>query len=157
MVLPDPYEAPRGLTVSILATAGAVASQWRWAVAGLLVAAGIIFGWTVADWRAKALQAADLRVLLRNETERRVAADAARLTAQRLQKQADTLRLEMQKRLTAAEARIHARTKAAIKQVYVHVPDNRDCDLGDEPVGMLNRARAGLDPVPAAPAEPAAP
>lgn len=137
--------------MDILKTAGAVASQWRWAVAGLLVAAGLILGWSANGWRLKAAQAADLRILLRNETERRVAADAARLTAQRLQKQADTLRLEMQKRLTAAEARINARTRAAIKQVYVHVPDNRDCDLGDEPVGMLNRARAGLDPMPAAP------
>lgn len=143
--------------MGILTTAGAVFSQWRWGLAGLLVAGGLILGWSANGWRLKAAQAADLKILLRNEMERRVAADAARLASERLQKQADKARLQVQERLTAAEARINERTKAAIKKVYVHVPDNRDCDLGDEPVGVLNRARAGLDPVPAAPSGSAAP
>ena len=45
--------------MSLLTTAGAVASQWRWAVAGLLVAAGLILGWSANGWRLKAAQAAE--------------------------------------------------------------------------------------------------
>jgi hypothetical protein len=136
------------LTVGILTTAGAVFSQWRWGLAGLFVAGGLIFGWTVADWRAKAAQAADLKILLRNEMERRVAADAARLAA-------DKAAIAAQTRLTEKEAEIGRRTKEVIKRIVVHVPDRRDCDLGEPAVGLLNRARAGLDPLPDAAPEPA--
>jgi hypothetical protein len=134
--------------VDILKTAGAALSQWRWGLLGLIVAGALIFGWQANGWRYKAAQAADLKILLRNEMQRRVAADAARLAA-------DRAAIAAQTRLTEKEAEIGRRTKETIKRIVVHVPDRRDCDLGELPVGLLNRARAGLDPLPAAPSKPA--
>lgn len=134
--------------MGFLKTAGAIASQWRWGLMGLIVAGALIFGWTASGWRYKAAQAADLKILLRNEMQRRVAADAARLAA-------DRAAIAAQARLTEKEAEIGRRTKETIKRIVVHVPDRRDCDLGEPAVGMLNRARAGLDPLPDAAPQPA--
>lgn len=134
--------------MDVFKTAGAVFSQWRWGLLGLAVAGALIFGWQANGWRYKAAQAADLKILLRNEMQRRVAADAARLAA-------DRAAIAAQKRLTEKEAEIGRRTKETIRRIVVHVPDRRDCDLGEPAVGMLNRARAGLDPLPDAAPQPA--
>jgi hypothetical protein len=103
---------------------------WAAFVAGLVYA-----GWVANGWRLKAATAEGYRLELRNELERRVAADVARLKAQR--------------ELATAQARVVEKVKIVKQTVTKYVPQNPDCDLNDVVAGQLQRLREGAD-VPAA-------
>ena len=110
---------------------------WAAFVAGLVYA-----GWVANGWRLKAATAEGYRLELRNELERRVAADVARLKAQR--------------ELATAQARVVEKVKIVKQTVTKYVPQNNpDCDLPDPVAGQLQRLREGAD-VPAAPGGTAA-
>lgn len=89
----------------------------------------VVIGWKANGWRIDAAKAEGYRLELRNELQRRVAADAARL--------------DLQRKLETAKARVEIKTQEVIKKVKVYVPSNRDCDLNDDVVRLLNDARAG--------------
>jgi len=104
---------------------------WAAFVAGLVYA-----GWVANGWRLKAATAEGYRLELRNELERRVAADVARLKAQR--------------ELATAQARVVEKVKIVKQTVTKYVPQNPDCDLPDPVAGQLQRLREGADVPPAA-------
>ena len=104
---------------------------WAAFVLGLVYA-----GWVANGWRLKAATAEGYRLELRNELERRVAADVARLKAQR--------------ELATAQARVVEKVKIVKQTVTKYVPQNPECDLPDPVAGQLQRLREGAD-VPAAP------
>ena len=109
----------------------------QWAFTGLFVAGLILAGWTANGWRLRAAQAEGYRLELRNELERRVAADAKRLTLQR--------------QLETAQAQVVERVKIVKQTVTKYVPaPNPACDLPDPVASQLQRLRTG-DDVPAAP------
>ena len=103
---------------------------WAAFVLGLVYA-----GWVANGWRLKAATAEGYRLELRNELERRVAADVARLKAQR--------------ELATAQARVVEKVKIVKQTVTKYVPQNPKCDLNDVVAGQLQRLREGAD-VPAA-------
>ncbi len=104
---------------------------WAAFVTGLVYA-----GWVANGWRLKAATAEGYRLELRNELERRVAADVARLKAQR--------------ELATAQARVVEKVKIVKQTVTKYVPQNNpDCDLPDPVAGQLQRLREGAD-MPAA-------
>ena len=100
------------------------------------VIALVYAGWVANGWRLKAATAEGYRLELRNELERRVAADVARLKAQRA--------------LAEAQARVVEKVKIVKQTVTKYVPQNPDCALNDVVAGQLQRLREGAD-VPAAP------
>jgi hypothetical protein len=104
---------------------------WAAFVAGLVYA-----GWVANGWRLKAATAEGYRLELRNELERRVAADVARLKAQR--------------ELATAQARVVEKVKIVKQTVTKYVPQNAECDLNDVVAGQLQRLREGADMPPAA-------
>ena len=104
---------------------------WAAFVLGLVYA-----GWVANGWRLKAATAEGYRLELRNELERRVAADVARLKAQR--------------ELATAQARVVEKVKIVKQTVTKYVPHNPDCDLPDPVAGQLQRLREGADVPPAA-------
>jgi hypothetical protein len=109
----------------------------QWAFTGLFVAGLILAGWTANGWRLRAAQAEGYRLELRNELQRRVAADAKRLTLQR--------------QLETAQAQVVERVKIVKQTVTKYVPaPNPACDLPDPVASQLQRLRTG-DDVPAAP------
>jgi hypothetical protein len=103
---------------------------WAAFVAGLVYA-----GWVANGWRLKAATAEGYRLELRNELERRVAADVARLKAQR--------------ELATAQARVVEKVKIVKQTVTKYVPQNPECDLNDVVAGQLQRLREGADMPPA--------
>jgi hypothetical protein len=103
---------------------------WAAFVLGLVYA-----GWVANGWRLKAATAEGYRLELRNELERRVAADVARLKAQR--------------ELATAQARVVEKVKIVKQTVTKYVPQNAECDLNDIVAGQLQRLREGADMPPA--------
>ncbi len=104
---------------------------WAAFVLGLVYA-----GWVANGWRLKAATAEGYRLELRNELERRVAADVARLKAQR--------------ELATAQARVVEKVKIVKQTVTKYVPQNNpDCDLPDPVASQLQRLRQGADMPPA--------
>ena len=95
-----------------------------WAV---LLVGGSWLGWNVESWREGAAQAVTLRAQLDGERAARAASEAARL--------------KLAADLAGASAAVHTQIKESIKRVPVLVHDSRACDLSDELVGVLNRAR----------------
>ncbi len=103
---------------------------WAAFVLGLVYA-----GWVANGWRLKAATAEGYRLELRNELERRVAADVARLKAQR--------------ELATAQARVVEKVKIVKQTVTKYVPQNPECDLPDPVASQLQRLREGADMPPA--------
>lgn len=117
-----------------------IGTSIRWSLVGGLLAVIFTLGWQANGWRLKAHQAEGYRLELRNEMQRRIAADAKRLA--------------LQSELDAAQAQVIERVKIVKQTVTKYVPANPDCDLPDPVAGQLQRLRQG-DDVPAAPARPA--
>ena len=93
--------------------------------------AGLLWlGWIANGWRIEASRAEALDHLLKAEMQRRVAADAQRVTVTR--------------QLQEAREKREVVTREVIKRVLVRVPDNVECDIPDEPASMLQRARSGV-------------
>lgn len=113
-------------------------SYLKIAGAGLFVASLIILGWTANGWRIKAAQAEVLKVELRNELQRRVRADADRLS--------------LQVKLSEAEARIGTGVRIVTKTVREYVQDKPDCRISAPVSNGLRDLRAGI--MPTAPAKP---
>jgi hypothetical protein len=114
-----------------------IMAQWRYALAGLLVAGAIILGWTVATWKIDAQKAQAYRDLYRAELARRVEA-VAKLNA-------------AQVRLRTRATQVVVQTKEIVRRVKVYIRDDRDCDLNADVVELLNNARAGMFIPPRAP------
>ena len=101
------------------------------------IAAFAYLGGQVASWRAQAGRAAALSAELKAQQMARVAAEVERDASR-----AEVIAL----RLDAQEAARATSTKREVRRVIQYVPASVDCDLPDEPVGLLNRARAGMPP-----------
>jgi len=116
-------------------------SYLKLAGAALIVAALVYGGWAANGWRLKAAQADALKIELRNELQRRVKADADRLSAQI--------------RLSEAEARIGTGVRIVTKTIREYVKDTPDCRI-TSPVVIdgLRDLRAGH--MPTAPTQPPA-
>jgi len=112
----------------------------RWSLFGVLLALLFILGWQANGWRTKAGQAEAYRIELRNELQRRVAADAKRLAIQR--------------ELDAAQAQVIERVKVVKQTVVKYVEAKPECDLNEFVASRLLKLRQGND-VPAAPDQPA--
>jgi hypothetical protein len=108
--------------------------------AGLFVASLIILGWKAHDWRTKANLLEVARLELRNEIERRVRADADRLS--------------LQVKLSEAEAKVGTGVKLVTRTIREYIHDTPDCRITSPAViNGLRDLRAGV--MPAAPAQPA--
>jgi len=107
--------------------------------AALIVAALVYGGWAANGWRIKAAQAEVLKVELRNELQRRVKADADRLS--------------LQVKLSEAEARIGTGVRIVTKTVREYVQDKPDCRIAAPVSNSLRDLRAGN--MPTAAPEPA--
>ena len=107
--------------------------------AALIVAALVYGGWAANGWRIKAAQAEVLKVELRNELQRRVKADADRLS--------------LQVKLSEAEARIGTGVRIVTKTIREYVQDKPDCRIADPVSNGLRDLRAGN--VPATATQPA--
>jgi len=107
--------------------------------AGLFVASLIILGWKAHEWRTKANLLEVARLELRNEIERRVKADADRLS--------------LQVKLSEAEARIGTGVRIVTKTVREYVQDKPDCRIAAPVSNGLRDLRAGNMPSP--PTQPA--
>lgn len=107
--------------------------------AALVVAALLYGGWTANGWRIKAAQSDALKIELRNELQRRVRADADRLS--------------LQVKLSEAEARIGTGVRIVTKTVREYVQDKPDCRISAPVSNGLRDLRAGN--MPPAPAQPA--
>ena len=103
--------------------------------AALIVAALLYGGWAANGWRIKAAQADVLKVELRNELQRRVKADADRLS--------------LQVKLSEAEARIGTGVRIVTKTVREYVQDKPDCRIAAPVSNGLRDLRAGNMPSPA--------
>jgi len=119
----------------MLALASGLLANWRFAVYGLAVAGLLIAGWTANGWRIEAAQARGARLELRNEQQRRVKADADRL--------------DLQVRLSAAEARIGTGVQVVTKTIRQYVHDEIDCRLASPVSDRLRDLRAGVLPTAA--------
>jgi hypothetical protein len=106
---------------------------WAAFVLGLIYA-----GWIANGWRLKAATAEGYRLELRNELERRVAADVARLKAQR--------------ELAEARSRVVEKIKTVKQTVIKYVPSNPECNLNVHVAEQLQRLREGAT-CPQPPAE----
>lgn len=105
---------------------------------GLFVACLAVFaylGTQVATWRADAGRAQALSAELKEQMRGRVDAEVER---NRLRAEVIALRLDAQEVARATA------TKREVRRVIQYVPKMVGCDLPDEPVGLLNRARAGV-------------
>ena len=107
--------------------------------AALVVAALLYGGWAAQGWRIRAAEAAVLKVELRNELQRRVRADADRLS--------------LQVKLSEAEARIGTGVRIVTKTVRQYVKDVPDCRIARPVSDGLRELRAGI--MPAAASQPA--
>ena len=105
-----------------------------------MASALIAGGWYINGWRIRAAEAEVLKLELRNELQRRVRADADRLS--------------LQIKLSAAEARIGTGVKIVTKSIREFIHDQPDCRITSPVViNGLRDLRAGI--VPAAPSQPA--
>ena len=95
--------------------------------AGLVAAALVIFGFKAATWRADAMQLEVAKLELRNELQRRVASDAARL--------------DMQNKLTAAQEQLARKLGSTLKAIQDHAPKSPDCNVPDDIAGQLSDLR----------------
>ena len=102
-----------------------------WAV---LLTGGAALGWTLESWREGAARAAALQTQL--TTERNAHGES------------ESARLKLAADLAHAGGIVHTQIKEVIKNVPRLVRDLRECDLSDELVGVLNRARADELPGP---------
>ena len=107
--------------------------------AALIVAALLYGGWAANGWRIRAAEAAVLKHELRAELQRRVRADADRLS--------------LQVKLSEAEARIGTGVRIVTKTVRQYVKDVPDCRISRPVSDGLRSLRAGV--MPTAPAQPA--
>jgi len=108
--------------------------------AALIVAALLYGGWAANGWRIRAAEAAVLKHELRAELQRRVRADADRLS--------------LQVKLSEAEARVGTGVRIVTKTIREYVKDTPDCRITSPAViNGLRDLRAGV--MPAAPAQPA--
>lgn len=104
----------------------------------LLVAALFLGGWKANGWRIKSAQADVLQLELRNELQRRVKADADRLS--------------LQVKLSEAEAKIGTGVKIVTRSIREFIHDTAPCRISAPVSDQLRDLRAGI--VPAAPSEP---
>lgn len=111
---------------------GAILSQWRAVVYGLLAAGLIIAGWTVNQWRVDASQLKATKAALTAEMEARVRADRDRVG--------------LATKLQEAETTIAANIDRAKEIVRVYVSKDPRCDLEPSVVRVLRDARAGRMP-----------
>jgi hypothetical protein len=105
------------------------------AIIACLSIALIVGGWKAATWRLEAQAAEVLRLELRAELERRVKADADRLS--------------LQVKLSEAEARIGTGVRIVTKTVREYVQDKPDCRIAAPVSNGLRDLRAGIMPSPA--------
>jgi hypothetical protein len=109
--------------------------------AALIVAALLYGGWAANGWRIRAAEAAVLKHELRAELQRRVRADADRLS--------------LQVKLSEAEAKVGTGVKLVTRTIREYIHDTPDCRITSPAViNGLRDLRAGI--VPAAPTQPAA-
>jgi hypothetical protein len=116
--------------------------MWLYTKAVIIAAlsiALIVGGWKAATWRLEAKAAEVLRLELRAELERRVRADADRLS--------------LQVKLSEAEARIGTGVRIVTKTVRQYVKDVPDCRIAAPTSNGLRDLRAGI--MPAAATQPA--
>jgi len=116
--------------------------MWLYAKAAIIAVLSILLivgGWKAATWRLEAQAAEVLRLELRAELERRVRADADRLS--------------LQVKLSEAEARIGTGVRIVTKTIREYVQDKPDCRIAAPVSNGLRDLRAGN--VPAAAAQPA--
>ena len=107
----------------------------KWGGAGLLVASLIIMGWMANGWRIKSATADVLKLELRDELQRRVKADADRLT--------------LQVKLSEAEARIGTGVRIVTKTIKQYVQQNSGCDLPEPVASQLQQLREAKLPTAA--------
>ena len=107
--------------------------------AGLVVASLIILGFKIATWRSEAALLEVAKIELRNEIERRVAADADRLA--------------LQIKLSEAEAKVGTGVRTVTKTIREFIHDAPSCRISRPVSDQLRSLRAGN--VPAAPSQPA--
>lgn len=94
---------------------------------GLAVLALIFMGFKAASWKADAMQLEVAKLELRNELQRRVASDAARL--------------DMQNKLTAAQELLAKKLGSTLKAIDDHAPKSPDCDVPDDIASQLSKLR----------------
>ena len=102
--------------------------------AALIALALLYGGWAANGWRIKATQADALKIELRNELQRRVKADADRLS--------------LQVKLSEAEARIGTGVRIVTKTIKQYVQPNDLCNLSEPVAGQLQQLRRGVPPAP---------
>jgi len=113
--------------------------MWLYAKAAIIVVLSILLavgGWRANGWRLEAKAAEVLRLELRAELERRVRADADRLS--------------LQVKLSEAEARIGTGVRIVTKTVRQYVKDVPDCRITAPVSNGLRDLRAGIMPTAAA-------
>jgi hypothetical protein len=92
-------------------------------------------GWIANGWRLQAERVPTLSATLRAEEMARKDAEL----------KADVVKAEIiALRLNAMESSSREVTRERVKKVIEYVPKLVDCDLPDEPVGVLNAARSGM-------------
>lgn len=94
---------------------------------GLAVLALLFMGFKAAAWRADAMQLEVAKLELRNELQRRVASDAARL--------------EVQNKLTAAQELLAKKLGTTLKAIQDHAPKSPECDVSDDVASQLSKLR----------------
>jgi hypothetical protein len=100
---------------------------------GLVLVACV--GWLANGWRLQAERVPTLSATLRAETMARKDAEL----------RVDVVKAEnIALRLNAMEHSSREVTRERVKKVIEYVPKMVDCDLPDEPVGVLNTARSGM-------------
>lgn len=120
----------------------------KWGGVGLGAALLLLTAWTVRGWAEDARDLKAARVALADETRRRIASVSARNTAQQ---ELEAVRVQLSEaKLAAAELKRSAGVKIITRTIKQNVADNPDCSIGDPVAGLLNRARAGDLPDPAA-------
>ena len=101
----------------------------KYAGSALVVLALIFAGFKAATWRADAMQLEVAKLELRNEIQRRVASDAARL--------------DVQNKLTQAQELLARKLGSTLKAINDHAPKSPDCNVPDDIAGQLSRLRDG--------------
>jgi len=101
----------------------------KYAGSALVVLALIFAGFKAATWRADAMQLEVAKLELRNEIQRRVASDAARL--------------DVQNKLTQAQELLARKLGSTLKAINDHAPKSPDCDVPDDIAGQLSKLRSG--------------
>lgn len=99
----------------------------KYAGAGLIAAALVIFGFKAATWRADALQLENAKIELRNQIERTVASDRERLA--------------MQEKLTQAQELLARKLGTTLKAIQDHAPKSADCNVPDDIASQLSNLR----------------